>query len=121
MMNKYMLVIFPICYDNWEYIDNLIEKQLIIIEKKEVKLSEDKKFELIYELYKGEKWLGNVDNNWEGVYYKMNSCFTNKISKVIFYYVLSNDITTKNIKEKIRNFCKCGKHSIHSTDYEEKA
>jgi hypothetical protein len=37
MHNRYMLVLFPICYDKWNYINKIIEQNEIIIEKKKVK------------------------------------------------------------------------------------
>lgn len=116
-----MLILFPICSSKWEYIEKLIKKELFVIEKKEVDLSDSMKFNLIYDLYQGEDWLGDISNNWEGIYYKMNSCFKEETKTVKFFYVFSNDKEIKKIKEEIRNICQCGKHSIHSTDYEKEA
>ena len=115
---KYMLILFPACFDKWKYVDNMIEQNLFVIDKRIIELNEKVKFELIYDLYKGEEWVGNSDNNWEGINYKKNACFPNEITTVKFFYVLSNENKVKMIKNEIRNFCKCGNHSIHSTDDE---
>lgn len=115
---NYMLILFPSCFDKWEYIDNIIEKNLFVIDKKIIELNEKFKFNLIYDLYKGEEWIGDCNNNWEGIHYKKNNCFPNEIKTVKFFYVLSNERKIKTIKKQIRNFCKCGNHSIHSTDDE---
>ena len=37
------------------------------------------------------------------------------------FYAISNIDKIKEIKRKIRSYCNCGNHSIHSTDYEEEA
>lgn len=113
-----MLVLFPVCFDNWRFIENLIKNNLIIVDEKQKELDKKEKFRLIYTLYQGESWIGNTSNNWEGIKYKMNSCFNSKINFVKFFYVFSTENKVKEIKQEIRNFCKLGNHSIHSVDDE---
>ena len=113
-----MLVLFPVCFDNWNFIENLIRDNLIIVDEKQKELDKKEKFRLIYTLYQGESWIGNVSNNWEGIRYKMNSCFDSKIDFVKFFYVFSEENKVRKIKQEIRNFCKLGNHSIHSVDNE---
>mgnify|MGYP004672298379 CR=1 FL=1 len=113
-----MLVLFPVCFDNWNFIENLIRDNLIIVDEKQKELDKKEKFRLIYTLYQGESWIGNVNNNWEGIRYKMNSCFDSKIDFVNFFYVFSEENKVRKIKQEIRNFCKLGNHSIHSVDDE---
>lgn len=120
-MQNYMLILFPVCFDNWKFVECLIKSNLVVIDEKEVELTKREKFELIYTLYQGESWLGNDSNDWEGVHYKMNSCFDSKIDTVKLFYVFSNEEQVKKIKKEIRNICRCGNHSIHSTDYDEMA
>ena len=113
-----MLVLFPVCFNNWKYIENIIKNNLIIIDEKQKKIDKQEQFKLIYTLYQGELWIGNDSNNWEGIQYKMNSCFDSKIDFVKFFYVFSTDNKVREIKQKVRNFCKLGNHSIHSVDDE---
>lgn len=113
-----MLVLFPVCFNNWKYIENIIKNNLIIIDEKQKKIDKQEQFKLIYTLYQGESWIGNDNNNWEGIQYKMNSCFDSKIDFVKFFYVFSTDNKVREIKQKVRNFCKLGNHSIHSVDDE---
>lgn len=113
-----MLVLFPVCFDKWEFIENLIKNNLIIVGVKQKELDKEEKFRLIYTLYQGESWIGNANNDWEGIRYKMNSCFDSKINYVEFFYVFSTKNKVKEIKQEIRNFCKLGNHSIHSVDDE---
>lgn len=118
LKQNYMLIIFPVCFDKWKNVENMIEKSFLVIDKKTVELNEKMKFDLIYNLYKGEEWIGNYNNNWEGINYKKNACFPNEIRTVKFFYILSNENKVRKIKKEIREFCKCENHSIHSTDDE---
>lgn len=113
-----MLVLFPVCFNNWKYIENIIKNNLIIIDEKQKKIDKQEQFKLIYTLYQGESWIGNDSNNWEGIQYKMNSCFDSKIDFVKFFYVFSTENKVREIKQEVRNFCKLGNHSIHSVDNE---
>ena len=113
-----MLVLFPVCFDNWKFIENLIKNNLIIIDEKQKELDKKEKFRLIYTLYQGEPWIGNASNNWEGIKYKTNSCFDSKINFVKFFYVFSTENKLKKIKQEVINFCKLVHHSIHSVDDE---
>ena len=116
-----MLVLFPVCFDNWKFIENLIKNNLIIIDEKQKELDKKEKFRLIYTLYQGEPQIDNASNNWEGIKYKTNSCFDSKINFVKFFYVFSTENKVKKIKQEVRNFCKLGNHSIHSVDDEKKS
>lgn len=116
----FCLIVFPSCFDKWSYVEELIENKLKVIDKKKIKLTNDEKFTLISLLYSNESWLGNKDNNWEGIYYKMNSCFPSSNSMINIFYVYARIDTIKQVKTEIRNYCNCGNHSIHSTDEEEK-
>lgn len=113
-----MLVLFPVCFNNWKYIENIIKNNLIIIDEKQKKIDKQEQFKLIYTLYQGESWIGNDSNNWEGIQYKMNSCFDSKIDFVKFFYIFSTENKVREIKQEVRNFCKLGNHSIHSVDDE---
>ncbi len=114
-----MLVLFPVSFNNWSFIENIIKDNLIIIDEKQTKLDKQEKFKLIYTLYQGESWIGNASNDWEGIKYKMNSCFDSKIDFVKFFYVFSTENKVREIKQEVRDFCKLGNHSIHSVDDEE--
>lgn len=117
-MNKYILIIFPACFDKWEFVHQIIANKLNILEDKIVELNENEKFTLIYKLYEGEYWIGNNNNNWEGIYYKMHSCFPNNIKKIYMLYIQSDILEVKKVKQIVRKYCKCGNHSIHSVDSE---
>ena len=113
-----MLVLFPVSFNNWRFVEDIIKDNLIIIDEKQKKLDKQEKFKLIYTLYQGESWIGNASNDWEGIKYKMNSCFDSKTDFVKFFYVFSTENKVREIKQEIRDFCKLGNHSIHSVDDE---
>ena len=73
MQKNFLLFIFPSCKKKWKEIDTIIKsKELKIIKEKKIYLTDIGKFNLIKHLYNGEEWLGNSNNNYDGLYYKLN-------------------------------------------------
>ena len=103
----FCLIVFPACFDKWLYVQSLIEQELIVIDKKKVILNEQDKFDLIKLLYDGEDWIGNIDNSFEGIYYKMNACFPSDLSIINIFYVMSDINKIKKLKHEIRSYCNC--------------
>ncbi len=122
MNNDYLIFLFPSCKNKWNIINNEIHNSnLSVIKSKKINLTDIGKFNLINNLYIGEDWLGNENNNFDGLYYKLNSCFVNNINECYIYYVNTSAKEIKLIKQKIRNICNIGNHSIHTTDTIEEA
>lgn len=116
MKEKFIIIIFPTCLEHWDDIDEMINHNLNIINLKNLSLDDKSKFELILNLYDGESWLGNKDNNYDGLFYKLNSCFPNNCNSVKIYCVKAKKNDLLKIKLEIRKACKVGNHSIHTTD-----
>jgi len=117
MQNSYLLFIFPICKDKWKKIDNIIKsKNVKIVDVKRLNLTSIGKFNLIKNLYHNEKWLGNENNNFNGLYYKLKSCFNHNDKNVLVYSVISTKTEILILKKQIRDLCGIGNHSIHTTD-----
>jgi hypothetical protein len=99
---------------------NLGEKEINnyfknIIYIKDLDLNYNGRLNLINIIYSNEKWLGNKNNNFIGSKTKISNCFVNDNNlKIIFFHNSDNEFI--KIKEKIRDHCKVGKHSIHSID-----
>ena len=121
MKSKYLIFVFSSCYDKWDEIDKLIcNSEVDILKvKKNIQLSNVGKFNLIKNIYANEKWLGDESNNYDGLYYKLNSCFPNNNNKVNIYSVFAKEETILNIKNTVRKMCNIGNHSIHTTDKDE--
>ena len=75
---------------------------------------------LLAEVYKDQKWIGNSKNNYNGTIGKLKECFKNINSPTrIIVFQEENKSALLKIKEKIRKIFKIEKHSIHITDTKE--
>ena len=114
--NECLIFIFPSCYEKWTEIDNILKAKFSILDKKLITLGENEKFNLIKAIYKNEEWLGDENNNYDGLFYKMGMCFPNELSEFEVYLVLADDKSLMETKKEIRDLCKVDNHSIHTTD-----
>ncbi len=116
--NVYIAFIWPIAQSSDEQIESIITN---IIYKKEFTLNVNGAHNLLSQIYYGEDWLGNVENDFSGSKGKLVECFkTFDPVKVIAFQADSLDEVLK-IKENIREVFAVGKHSIHITDTKEEA
>ena len=116
--NVYIAFIWPIAQSSDKQIESIIPN---IVYKKEIVLNPNGAHNLLSQIYYGEKWLGNVENNFSGSKEKLAECFkTFDPIKVIAFQAESLEQVLK-IKETIRKTFNVGKHSIHITDTKEEA
>tara|TARA_B100000963_G_scaffold320730_1_gene303485 strand:- start:8860 stop:10311 length:1452 start_codon:yes stop_codon:yes gene_type:complete len=92
-----------------------------IVYRKDIVFSLKGAHNLLSQIYSGEKWLGNVENNFRGVQAKLVECFKNFNSVRVIAFQEDELQNVFLIKEKIRELFKIGKHSIHITDTKEEA
>lgn len=116
MNEKHMIFIFPSCINYWYSIDKIMNESFTVSKTKELKLKNKDKFNLIMNLYIGENWIGNIDNNYKGLFYKLNSCFPNNFDTIKIYCVTTSTNKLLKIKKQIRELCNVENHSIHTTD-----
>ena len=98
-------------------INNKILKKIFkkIIYFKEIKLNLNGLDQLIKVVYKSEDWI-NKNNNYKGSFLKTTKCYKyNNPLKIIIFESKGHDYDLK-IKYHLRNICKVGNHSIHTTD-----
>ncbi len=116
--NVYIAFIWPIAKSSNEEIEQLIPN---IVYKKEVILNANGAHNLLSQIYYGEAWLGNVENDFSGSKGKLVECFkTFDPVKVIVFQSDSLDEVLQ-IKENMRKVFGVGKHSVHITDTKEEA
>jgi hypothetical protein len=92
-----------------------------IIFSKDLKLTSNGAFNILYELYKHMDWVGNERNGYSGIQQKLLECFPrlDKVKVIVFQAKEFDDVLA--IKEKIRNIYNIGFSSIHITDTKEEA
>ena len=116
--NIYIAFIWPTAVGNDNQIEEIIPN---IVYKKEITLNINGAHNLLSQLYYGEDWLGSVEDNFKGTRGKLVECFKTFDSvRVIAFQAESLDEVLE-IKEKIRDIFKVGKHAVHITDTKEEA
>lgn len=115
--NSLVICLFPVCNSDLHSVINLITSCANIFYKKDIELNSQGAFNLMRELYLGESWAGNWNNNYDGYRAKANLCFPNDDFKMTSILVdVPNINTAVLLKDKIRNIFKVGKHSVHIND-----
>lgn len=114
----YIALLWPTAQGRDDVIEKIIPN---IVYRKEVKLNPNGAHNLLSQIYYGEEWLGNVENNFRGSQGKLVECFKtfNPIRIVVFQTDSLNEVL--KIKDRIRDVFNVGKHSIHITDTKEEA
>ena len=114
--NTYLAIIWPSAEGS-----DLREKSINmfpnVIYRKNIEFTPNGGKNLISQVYKGEKWVGSVKDNFKGALNKASWCFSgsNNHATVVAFQSRSLPSVIK-IKEEIRSLFGIGKHSIHVTD-----
>ena len=119
--NKDLLVvnIFPSATGKRKELESILNQTCKIAYKKHIKLSKKGALNYMFQLYKGEQWAGNWNNNFAGFREKMSYCFTNDKEMTIYLIELKDKSIAVDIKERIRSLYGIGNHSIHINDTHE--
>jgi len=116
--NIYIAFIWPIGVKKEKEVEVTIPN---IVYKKTLKLTPNGAHNLISQIYYGEEWLGSVENGFSGANAKLVECFKTFDEFSVYAFQAKNLEEVLEIKEKIRDIFKVGKHSIHITDTKEEA
>lgn len=116
--NTYIAFIWPSAIGNEKKLQKKLQK---IVYKKTINLSLNGAHNLMSELYEGEKWLGDVNNNFKGSFLKAVKCFNNNSPLQIYVFQAESLESVIKIKNEIRELFNIGKHSIHITDTKKEA
>lgn len=116
----FIATIFPTAKDKEVEILSILNKYCYIIYRKETNLINEGPLNLIKQIYYGENWIGNHNNNFAEARNKAEYCFM--IGGPLRIYIIEPKKKNNIIKckDEIRNIFKVGNHSIHINDsYEE--
>ena len=116
--NAYIAFIWPTGQGFDKELESIIPN---IIYRKEVLLNRNGAHNLLSQIYYGEDWLGDINNNFSGSNGKLVECFkTFDPIRVIAFQEENLDNVLK-IKDRVRDVFNVGKHSIHITDTKQEA
>ena len=122
--NVYVMFVWPKVgsKENTEYIEDSLKKDDInIIYKKKIKLDKEGLWNVIFNTYKDEFWVGNPISKFKGVDENRDLSFNEK--GCFYVYILSNT-NLKNLvskKKDLRKHFKVGNHSVHTFDTPEES
>ena len=114
--NLVLLHLFPSAEGKRLLVEEIIEKYSNIAYKKEIKLTKQGALNYMLQVYKGESWAGNWDNDFEGYRDKTNLCFRSNEPMIAYLIDTSN---AKTLKNEIRSLYNIGNHSVHINDTHE--
>jgi len=119
--NKNLLIVslFPSATHSRELIDTIIKQYGNIAYKKEVNLNSTGALNYMFQLYKGEAWAGDWQNNFSGFRDKARLCFTSELPMIAYLVELTDINNARQLKQEIRDLYKIGNHSVHINDTHE--
>jgi len=117
--NLHVACIWPISGEKIIDIEEIVKNQVIY--KKKIKFTEIGKKNLLLHLYPSESWIGNLNNNYKGIYNKAKPCFGDDSNNEVTFYVLKEHSLEAilKLKDDIRKIVNVGKHALHITDTKE--
>jgi hypothetical protein len=116
--NIYIAFIWPSAKGFNVDLENIIPN---VVYRKDIMFNLKGAHNLLSQIYSGEKWLGNIENNYRGVHAKLVECFKNFNPVRVIAFQEDELENVFSIKKKVRDMFKIGKHSIHITDTKEEA
>ena len=116
--NVHVALLWPTAVGHNEKLEDIIPN---IVYRKDITVNKNGAHNLLSQIYYGEEWLGNVENNFLGAVGKLVECFKSfdPIRVIAFQATSLEEVLI--VKEKIRKLFDVGKHSIHITDTKEEA
>lgn len=111
--NIYIALIWPTAQGHDNEIEQIIPN---IVYRKDILLNPNGAHNLISQVYYGEKWLGNIKNNFIGSQGKLVECFKNFNPVKVIAFQANNLNEVMDVKNKIRKIFNIGKSSIHIND-----
>lgn len=116
--NSSLALIWPRADLNNKIIKKFFNK---IIYFKEIKLNLNGLDQLVKNVYKDEKWIGEKNKNYDGSMLKTSQCFKKNKSIKLIVFESNNIDETLKIKLRIREISKIKNHSIHTADTKNEA
>lgn len=116
--NVHIAFLWPTAKGHEEKIESIIPN---IVYRKEMLLTPNGAHNLLSQIYYGEEWLGNVEDDFRGSKGKLVECFKSFEPVRVIAFQADNLDEALKIKEKVREIFNVGKHSIHITDTKEES
>lgn len=118
--NSFIVTLFPKARNKDDVVRAILNANGSIIYEKELNLRKNGPHNLIKMFYKGERWIGNWNNNFAGAKARVNDSFTinnpAKNNMVVFLWESNTDDIVR-VKAEIRSLFNIGNNSVHMNDF----
>lgn len=118
---RYVINIWPAAADpgRIQTISGMLASCGTIIQQRAISLNYTGLRNYMVQIYRYEKWAGSSRNHYRGIPAKLNPCYREGRPVWMFELECGNLESLLRTKDRIREFCGIGKHSIHSSDNKE--
>ncbi|EOD81599.1 hypothetical protein D515_02569 [Grimontia indica] len=112
------ICIWPVGFNFLKSIDKEINENFEVIRKKRISLNNNGAHNFLSQIYSHDDWVGNYENDYQGVSTKREACFKRNKSEFMLYFVESDkDLKyVTDFKNNLRSKFGFGKHLLHITD-----
>ena len=118
--NTYIVCLFPPAFQNRDVAEKVLKKYGDIVYSKDIYLNKSGSLEFIREIYRGEGWVGNQNNNFRQGRVKAGLCFPDATfgqqPMRVYLYECSDLKRVREVKESIRRLLQLGHDSVHIND-----
>ena len=119
--NTYVVCLFPVVNNKLSEVYDILRSNGDVFYSKQITLNTTGAFNLMRELYLGEKWAGDWRNNYAGFREKADLCFSDYSPVNVVLINLDSADIAKKIKQKTRSLFNKGNHSVHINDTHEQS
>ncbi len=114
--NTYIVTLFPSAIGYDDEVEQILRNYAKIVYHKKIEINTKGAINLIKQMYRDEKWLGNEENNFEGARYKAEQCYRHNGPTRVYLIETKAPELLVQAKTKIRDIYKIENHSVHIND-----
>lgn len=116
----YLAYLWPKAYSKRKLMHQRLQEQgFCILYHQTFRVTYEKLWELVYQIYQKEKWIGSEKNKYWGIADKTLRCYEKHGWMEIILFEGADTTGIKQVKEEIRLELGLGKSSFHTTDCKE--
>lgn len=119
--DTYVVMLYPAASGRHSDVQAILQEFGQIVYEKPVELNRQGSYNLIRQVYAGEKWLGDYKNQFAGAWGKANPCFEKTGPLRVFLFQAEDIDKVRSAKKRIRDLFSIENHSVHINDTHEQA
>lgn len=119
--NSFVVSLFPsaMSMDKLDDVQRILTSETDVVHVKDVYHNNAGPLNIVRQLYLGESWGGDWNNNFSGFIDKARMCFTHSAPMRVFLVEMDDVDHARRLKNQIRDLYQLGNHSCHINDTHE--